>query len=262
MNWEDFEAEYRDLADDVANANFKTYEQKLRDFLAHIDSCDWASKRVAEFAPNFDFDAWYNGSLKTVGSMVGSGNLAWAQDRTERLGQQFAVFRHFAQQEGAYIDFCHKFMYAEGGFDGLIDEVNEQLFEQFSRDLLKDLFKHSPLETKSLDIPASDRIVPVDHNSPAYQQVDTNLATLEEHLRVSNSLAENSPSEHDQALAELSASRRLLKAVQVRIELLKQLLLPALRWIAKKSGEIAVGIAITAVLATLATLLGVSIPGL
>ena len=194
--------------------------------------------------------------------MVGSGNLAWAQDRTERLGQQLALFRHFANQQNAYIDFCQKFMYGLRRFDDMIAEVNEQLFNPFARDLLKDLFKHSPLETKSLNIPASDRIVPVDHNSPAYQEVDTNLVTLEDHLRRSNSLAEDSPSERDQVLAELSASRRLLKAVQVRIELLKQLLLPALRWIAKKSGEIAVGIAITAVLTALATLLGFSIPGL
>jgi hypothetical protein len=250
------------LADDVANANFKTYEQKLRDFLAHIDSCDWASKRVAEFAPNFDFDAWYNGSLKTVGSMVGSGNLAWAQDRTERLGQQFAVFRHFAQQEGAYIDFCHKFMYAEGGFDGLIDEVNEQLFEPFSRDLLKDLFKNSPLETKSIDIPASDRIVHIDHNSPAYREVDTNLANLEEHVRCSNSLAEDNPSDRDRVLAELSASRRLLQAARVRLELIKQLVVPALQWIAKKFADHIIGILATAAFAALATLLGFPIPGL
>jgi hypothetical protein len=194
--------------------------------------------------------------------MVGSGNLAWAQDRTERLGQKFALFRHFANRENAYIEFCQKFMYAGRRFDDMIAEINEQLFNPFARDTLKELFKHSSLETKSLDIPASDRVVPVDHNSPEYQQVDTNLATLEEHLRGSNSLAEDSPSERDQVLAELSATRRLLKAAQVRIGLLKQLLTPAVQWIAKKSAEHTVGIAITALLAALATLLGLSIPGL
>jgi len=262
MTWEEFEAEYSDLADDVSRANYTTYEQKLRDFIAHIDACEWARARASQLAPGFDFGTWYQAARQTTGSMVGSGTLQWAADRKVRLGEQLELFRHFAETEDAYMNFASDFMYAGSRFDDMIREINDQLFEPFARDLRKDLFKHSPLETKSADVPASDRIVAVDHNSADYKTVETNLEALERAGQTSNALGAESPEERDRVVAEISATRRLLKAARARMEAVLTLIVPALKWIGSKIADSTVQIAIAAVIAALAAMFGVAIPGL
>lgn len=194
--------------------------------------------------------------------MVGSGRLDWAADRKVRLGQQLALFRHFAETEDAYMNFASDFMYAGSRFDDMIREINAQIFDPFGRDLLKDLFRHSPLETKSANVPASDRIVAIDHNSPDYRQAETHLETLERTVQSSNALGAESPEERDRVVAEISATRRLLKAARARIDAVWALVVPALKWIGSKITDNVVQIAITAVIAALAAIFGVSIPGL
>ena len=262
MAWDEFEAEYSDLADDVSRANYTTYEQKLRDFIAHIDSCDWAKARASQLAPGFDFTSWYNDARESVGSMVGSGTLNWVADRKVRLGQQLALFRHFSANDDAYINFASDFMYAGSRFDDMIREINGQLFEPFARDLLKDIFKHSPLETKAAEVPASDHIVPIDHNSSAYRQLENNLEALERAVQTSNALGAESPDERDRVVAEISATRRILKAARARMEAVCALIVPSLKWIGSKIADNAVQIAITAVVAALAAMFGIAIPGL
>lgn len=262
MTWEEFETEYLDLASDVSRANYTTYEQKLRDFIAHIDECEWASARAAALAPGFDFSPWYVAAGNASGGMVGSGILDWAKNRKVRVGQQLALFRHFAQNEDAYMNFSTDFMYAGSRLDDMVTEINAQLFEPFARDLLKDLYKHSPLETKSANVPASDRIVSVDHNAMAYQEVESNLGCLERTVQSSNALGAEGPEERDRIVAEISAARRLLKGTHIRLEALWALVVPALKWIGNKIAESAAQIAVTAAFVGLAALFGVSIPGL
>lgn len=261
MDWEQFEADYTDLADDVSRANYTTYEQKLRDFIAHIDGCDWAKERASQLAPDFDFGPWYQKARGTTSSMVGSGTLDWAADRKKRLGQQLALFRHFADQQDAYMNFSTDFMFAGSKFDDMIAEINEQLFDPFTRDLLKDLSKHSPLETKSFDLPASDRVVGIDHNSAEYNDAEKNLEALERAVGSNNILGSESLEERDRIVAEISAARRLLNATRVRLDALWALVVPALKWIASKIADNVVQIAITAVITALAALCGVSLPG-
>lgn len=260
--WEEFEAEYSDLASDVSRANYTTYEQKLRDFIEYIDDCRWASAQAAGLAPGFDFGSWYETARKTTGSMVGSGTIEWARNRTIRLGQQLALFRHFANHQDAYMNFSTDFMYAGSRFDDMIAEINAQLFEPFARDLLKNLSRHAPLETKSAHTQASDRVVALDHNSAAYRDTEANLQSLERTVQASNALGAESPEERDQIVAELSAARRLLKAARVRLDALSTLIVPALKWIGSKIADTTVQIAIAAILAALAAMFGVPIPGL
>ena len=151
MTWTEFESEYAGLASDALRANYATYVQKLGDFLAHIDDCSWAASRAAELERGLEFDTWYSAAKKTVSSMVGSGRLDWSRDRKKRLGQQLTLFRRFAANENAYLTFSTNFMYAGSRFDDIIREINSQLFEPFSRDLLKDLSQHAPAVAVQFD---------------------------------------------------------------------------------------------------------------
>jgi hypothetical protein len=65
-------------------------------------------------------------------------------------------------------------------------------------------------------VPASDRLVPLDHNSAPYRQVKEGLAELREELRTANDL-ECAPEERERLLASLSAAQDLWEAAQLKI---------------------------------------------
>jgi hypothetical protein len=67
----------------------------------------------------------------------------------------------------------------------------------------------------TLNIPASDRVVTLDHNSPAYKSLATSLEKLETALQTTNDFPEDS--DRNQRTAELSAGRRLLRSVRVHV---------------------------------------------
>ena len=237
MDWEDFESEYSDLARDVVAAGHQTYEYKLRDFVSFLDQSEWSRARVGQLESTADFHNWYDRCKQSTGGMVGSGTLDWARDRTRRLGQQLALFRHLSEQENAYLLFARSFLYAGRRFDENVHAINSQFFEPFVRDLLKDLKRNAPVETKGLQVPASDRIVRLDHNSPAYRDTIDILEKVERTTAESNMLAAEDPEERDRVVAELSAGRRLLQAVRVRSAVLWTLLSGVLLWLLKKFAD-------------------------
>jgi hypothetical protein len=76
------------------------------------------------------------------------------------------------------------------------------------------LFEYSAVEPELL--PASDRLVPLDHNSAPYLQVKEGLAELYEELRTTNDLA-CPPEERERLLASLIAAQKLWDAAQLKI---------------------------------------------
>jgi hypothetical protein len=65
-------------------------------------------------------------------------------------------------------------------------------------------------------LPASDRLVPLDHNSAPYREVKNGLAQLYEELRTSNDL-DCDPDERDRVLASLKGAQNLWDAAQLKI---------------------------------------------
>lgn len=120
----------------------------------------------------------------------------------------------------------------------------EQLFEPFVTELrryIKKTYDHvipEDARPKRQDIPASDRIVPIDHNSEAYTNTLATLEKLQSELEKTN-LAE--PDERERGIAELSAGQRLLKAKTGRISAIFSVLGLALVWIVKKFADTAIG---------------------
>jgi hypothetical protein len=229
-------------------------------FFQLLDASDLSAGWVRQLENTVGFEDWYSAARYTKQGMVGSGTLNWAKDRTERLGQTLALFRHFSRTKGAYADFSIDFLYVGSRYDDMVAGINDQLFRPFARDLLKDLRRFNDQGVSV--VPASDRIVRLDHNAASYKELSAGLEVIENAVRTSNELGANAPEERDRVVAELSAGRRLLRAVQVRVEAAWRLLVPALEWAGAKLTDKAWDIAITAAIMTLAQLLGVSIPGL
>jgi hypothetical protein len=85
---------------------------------------------------------------------------------------------------------------------------------------------------ESFEIPASDRVVRLDHNSAPYTEAMEALDKLEHTLKTANDF--DNVEERDQLLAEVSAGKRLLQATLVRVRAVTEVLGTGLKYMAKK----------------------------
>lgn len=113
-------------------------------------------------------------------------------------------------------------------------------------------------------VPASDRIVRLDHNSADYRTAVGKVEETREKVR--GTLRESNNEEVAGGLArddvervgqELGAGLELLKGLTVRIGALTESLVKALKWLGEKAGTAAVGLLATAAIAALAKMLGI-----
>ena len=262
MSFEQFADDYTDLANDVVNAGYETYETKLSDWIDFIEQSPVSSDRIVALQSGFDFPTWYEAAQSSIGGMVGSGKVPWDKDRTERLGQQLALFKHFTTREFAWSDFSQNFMWAGSRFDDNISKINSDLFAPFARELLKDIERNAATAAAASDVPAADRIVTLDHNSRGYTETVDSLSQVLDVVQRSNEIGAEEPDTRERVVAELDAGKRLLKATQVRAQAVWLVVYPALRWIASQTVGTIVGVAITAAIVLLAALLGITVPGL
>jgi hypothetical protein len=89
-------------------------------------------------------------------------------------------------------------------------------------------------------VPASDRIVSLGHNSPEQAQALEKIDELVEAVKKANDLP-GTPEEKERLVAELSAGRKLLEASRLRLGALRATVQPALRWILEKAAGTIVG---------------------
>jgi DNA end-binding protein Ku len=103
-------------------------------------------------------------------------------------------------------------------------------------------------------VPASDRVVSLDHNSPKYIEAVDALAALEQALKETNQYED--PQEKEQHVAEVSAARRLLQSTKVRVMAVSAVLTPVLVAITKRFFDTGLGKIAGKVVDTLWPLLG------
>jgi hypothetical protein len=121
--------------------------------------------------------------------------------------------------------------------------------------MARELRRYLETEVAKTDaIPASDRVVTVNHNSKEYADADEAMAKLEKAIHEANDF--DDPLEKEQREAEVSAARRLLKAARVRVSALVELLKPLVTQYATKLKDNLVGIAVTGTISALGYLFG------
>jgi hypothetical protein len=114
-------------------------------------------------------------------------------------------------------------------------------------------------ETGTTHVPASDRVVSIDHNSQEYLKVRREIDDVTAAARASNSLSANAGVELDQRLAEIEAGKILLNAPQANPGLVEKLIIPALKRIAEKIADNLIAILVNSVIAGLLALLGLTL---
>jgi hypothetical protein len=130
----------------------------------------------------------------------------------------------------------------------------DQVFMPMTRELVRYL-RQPAQAAEPKEAPASDRVVKLDHNSAAYREAIEALDQLEHALRTANDYP-NDDEDREQRIAEVSAARRLMQAIRVRVEALVMLLRPTVIQLVTKIKDNLITIAATAVVSGLIALLG------
>jgi DNA-binding PadR family transcriptional regulator len=144
--------------------------------------------------------------------------------------------------------------FVQRALDGLIVE---KLVEQGGSDILKkDLFAltdqgiraaEDVLEKKGSSIedyepaPESDLILSRIHNPEAFLEITKGLDDLKTEIQRSNSFANEASDAAELVEAEISAAGTLMGADTVRISRLKSLIVPTLKYLAKKFADQSIG---------------------
>jgi hypothetical protein len=257
QTYDEFLQDFEDRLDDIRRADWRQFALALSDLLLLIDTSVQSASVVRPLGARVDFDAWYADCKTTVGGMVGSGRLNWSPDRTDRLAEQLGLVRLLSSSENEMADFSGSFSWAGANLNDNKRKIVDELIEPFARDLLRYIDRS---RRSAPTIPASDRVVPVNHNSPEVQELEGRLGELETAMESSNSLRQEA--EFDRNLAELSAGRRLLEADSVRPSALGLVLGPALKWLGDHVAGTAISMIVTAIVVLLAAHFGIVVPGL
>jgi hypothetical protein len=146
--------------------------------------------------------------------------------------------------------------------DGL--EHAEELCHEAGLDLYEEIDQYNKgdntIEIESfIAVPASDRIVKINHNSTEYKKIVDGLSEVSEAARTSNSLSLENVDEKDQHIAEIEAGKKLMEAPQADARLVDRLVIPALKWILAKAAETVLNNIVTALIALIVLFFGLSL---
>ncbi len=90
-------------------------------------------------------------------------------------------------------------------------------------------------------VPASDRIVNLDHNQLTYKEAVAAIEQLIDVVRESNSYRETDAADQERRVAELEAGRRLLGSCWISVATLKATLIGTLTYLASKFADAPIG---------------------
>jgi hypothetical protein len=225
--------QYDELAADIARSKHQFFRENVKLWLDFLDNkAPFARPIRQELEGQVDFKVWFEPCRMTAMGL-GMKTIEWPQERAKRLGIQLLLFRKFAGGDVEPGTFALTVLHSGKHInDGIADIVN-QIFIPMSRELRRYLHEVTVGSGGAPpNIPASDRIVTLDHNSEAYIQTTEGLDRLVEALEQVNDYPD--AEDKEEKLAELSAGRRLLRAVKVRYAAIAAVLGPPLVWLSEK----------------------------
>lgn len=210
-----FRAVYDELTDEVERSSHIFVSDHLRNWLQALDTTSNVAPIIKRLEAGVNYLQWRTNLAADV-----TQTITFPAAREQALGIKLHLARAFADKKEDVATFGFAFMRQGRSIEDNARGVIQQIFMPMARDLRR------YLETHVGQVPAADRVVPLDHNSAAYREVTAALERLEDALRASNEYSDQL--EKGQRIAEVSASCRLLEAAQVRIEALATLLRPVI----------------------------------
>jgi hypothetical protein len=188
---------------------------------------------VRELEAGVDFDSWQK---EVEVSRRLNRDLVWPKQPEKRLGMQLRLFRSAAESGNGDIIAGYGYYFIPSQ-DRSINNSARRFIDQVFRPMVSDLRRY--LERQAAKVPASDRVVTLDHNSPDYQNMMSALESLEEVLRSTNDYPD--AEEKERVVAEISAGRRLLRAMKARAGAIAAIVAVPATYLAKQFMGKAVG---------------------
>lgn len=241
MTMESWLSEYDELAEDVESSGYQTFSLQLQRWLDFVDQHPLVRPYIALWENSVNFGEWYTNALLTQ-TTDDPGKLDWPREQKQRIALQFGLFRDLASGQLDVSEFAHAFFVTPNDYDSQVAHVVKQLFKPFARELRRTIPRldlQNPPTIDDAQIPASDRIVRLDHNSSDYIALTDGLRSMGEQIGRLNDYPD--PAAKERHAAELSAGQWLLKSTTVRVITIATVLIPVLRWIANAFGEGSIG---------------------
>ncbi|MER9305130.1 hypothetical protein NKJ06_20010 [Mesorhizobium sp. M0293] len=240
--FDDFIEEYDDLASLASRARYQDFASALRRWFNVLHNAPEPLRSRLDWLQNlFPMARVDKEVLVEPSGMVGSGRMSWPDDTEARLSGQLNLFRSFSSQEDAGWRFAHNYFYASSNnINAVLREMTEHLFDPMVDDLRRYLRRNKdrPIEESIRPIPASDRIVGINHNAPEYSTLITGLEGLEEQLRGSNDI---DPGIRERSVAELSSVKSLLEPDTIRLELARNFVVGVFVYLLAVLGDNVIG---------------------
>ena len=190
------------------------------------------------------FDVFHNEQKKLFSIQSTSNILSEVEDIffwLEKVEKKYHFWDHFVFLKYGIDDSEkeNRKLYSITHYDCLFhfNVVSRSFREIFKRCLdLPDVYPTVDRDAQR-EIPASDRIVKINHNAPEYQEIIEKLEELEASISKSNTV-ENE--DKDRLQAELKAGEGILKGKTARIEVIKTLLVKGLKYIIEHVADVAI----------------------
>lgn len=247
-----FAEDYESAADDVSNSDYNMFATNLDRWFEVIEDYPDINSICRRLEDGHDFEEMVERDAKNSGGMIGSEDLVLPKGKEQRLGMQISAMRSIRDRRVSISDIDSLYFGSSTKYQDMMDNIVRQIFAPLSRDLFR--YISANLNVSPIYAPASDRFVPINHNSQEYQNVSSAVDGLLDEVRKSNSFSD--PEEKDLRLAEIAASKTILSSIKVRVSVIYSLVLGTLTFLATIFAETAIGNMAQRAITDLGTLTG------
>jgi hypothetical protein len=235
--------EYDALTSDVTESLHQQFSESIVRWLTFVELESLSAQLVAGLGKHLSRQDWQN-AYATPSAGMGGGTVHLPLEKLDRLGAQLDLFRAVGRGELSATDFA--LGYLRSGTTNLNQMTHDVVRHQFTP-MARDLRRHIGQnwdEIMSGGVPASDRIVSLDHNSQSYLELLDALKKVRE--AVENTNAYDDTDDKEQRLSELSAGETLLHAPRVSVAAIKATTFRCLIYLGNKFADNIVGALVTA----------------
>ncbi len=247
-----FKEDYEAATYDVTNSDYQLFSTNLERWFEVIEAYPDVTKVLVHLESDSDFEKMIERDAENSGGTIGSEELIFPKGKERRLGMQISAMRSIREGRVSISDIDNTYFGSSTRYQDMMDNIVRQIFAPLARDLLR--YISANLNVDPIYAPASDRVVPINHNSQEYQEINLAIDELQDAVRKSNSFSD--PEEKDLRLAEISASRTILGSAKARISVIYNLVLGTLKFLATVFAENAIGNIAQRAIAALGTLTG------
>jgi len=180
---------------------------------------------------------------------LGNSRFNWPLGKEERLGAQHIFLRAASQPDFEFIGFLTGF-YNE--FQGNLNDASYNFTNRLFEPHVREFIRYVEMRLDGEAIPASDRIVAIDHNSKDVLEIEKAFDAVEAAIAQSNSL-EN----REMIQAELAAGKTVIEAPKARSSIVKSVVIAPLKYLSKAVADNALSILIATLLSAIAAYFGI-----